>query len=96
MPKTGKRRRIPAARAPKTGKRRRSPAPLGDLPLLVGARLREVRTAHGLSQSELGAPHFTRAHISAIELGKVLPSLGTLAFFARRLGLRLRELTPDV
>lgn len=74
--------------------RRRRPAPAGDLPVRLGERIRGLRIAAGLSQAKLGAPHFTRAHVSAIELGKVLPSLTTLAFFAERLDVQLRDLLP--
>jgi transcriptional regulator with XRE-family HTH domain len=61
----------------------------------IGARLRELREARGLSQAELGAPNFTRAHVSAVELGKVAPSLKTLLFFGQKLQVRLRDLMPD-
>ena len=48
--------------------------------------MREARVAAGLSQAELGAPYFTRAHVSAIELGKIRPAMRTLEHFARKLG----------
>ena len=47
-----------------------------------------------MSQANLGAPYFTRAHVSAIELGKILPAVNTLAHFARKLKLPLREVLP--
>jgi transcriptional regulator with XRE-family HTH domain len=47
-----------------------------------------------MSQAQLGAPYFTRAHVSAIELGKILPAITTLAHFARKLAVPLRELIP--
>jgi transcriptional regulator with XRE-family HTH domain len=65
------------------------------LQVLLGQSLRSARTAKGLSQAQLGAPHFTRAHVSAIELGKIMPSLNTLAFFAQKLDTKLRDLVPD-
>ncbi|HTH71205.1 MAG TPA: tetratricopeptide repeat protein, partial [Candidatus Saccharimonadales bacterium] len=40
----------------------------------------------GLSQAQLGAPHFTRAYVSAIELGKVRPAMKSLDFMAEKLG----------
>src|SRR5436853_628729 len=52
----------------------------------LGDRLREARTAAGLSQAELGAPYFTRAHVSAIELGKIRPAMRSLEHMAKRLG----------
>ncbi len=33
--------------------------------------------------------------VSAVELGKVSPSIKALAFFARKLEIRLRDLIPD-
>ncbi len=34
-----------------------------------------------MSQAQFGAPYFTRAHVSAIELGEILPAIPTLAHF---------------
>src|SRR5437667_400169 len=66
-------------------KRTRTPPPQAEVLSGVGARLREARIACGISQAKLGAPYFTRAHVSAIELGKVSPALKSLAHFARKL-----------
>jgi tetratricopeptide (TPR) repeat protein len=52
----------------------------------IGDRIRQARTDAGLSQAELGAPHFTRAYVSAIELGKVRPAMKSLEFLATKLG----------
>jgi transcriptional regulator with XRE-family HTH domain len=60
----------------------------------VGERIRAFRVARGLSQAELGSPYFTRAHVSAVELGKILPALTALAHFANRLEVSVRELLP--
>jgi len=79
---------------PRSRQRRRRPPPRDDLANNIGAYLRELRLARGLSQANLGAPYFTRAHISAIELGKILPTVNTLAHFARKLKLPLREVLP--
>jgi transcriptional regulator with XRE-family HTH domain len=59
-----------------------------------GSHIRALRLGRGLSQAELGGPYFTRAHVSAIELGKILPSIRALAHFGTRLHLALRELVP--
>ena len=69
---------------PRPQRRRRTPAPQ-----------RELRSQAGLSQAELGAPYFTRAHISAIELGKVSPTLKSLVFLAEKLGRKARDLLPE-
>ena len=38
-----------------------------------------------MSQAQLGAPYFTRAHVSAIELGKIRPAMRSLEHMARKL-----------
>jgi transcriptional regulator with XRE-family HTH domain len=79
---------------PNTQRRRRTPAPKSQIDKVVGARLRELRLAKGLSATALAAPYYTRAHISALELGKIAPSLHALAHFAKQLGVPLRDLIP--
>lgn len=69
-------------------------APAGRAAALVGARLREVRSARGLSQSQVGAPYYGRQAISAVELGRSLPSLRMLRHLAARLGTTVRDLLP--
>lgn len=66
--------------------RQRSPAPVSESLQGLGERLRKARTEAGLSQAQLGAPHFTRAYISALELGKIRPAVSSLEFLAGRLG----------
>src|SRR5256885_7130653 len=51
----------------------------------LGDRLREARVAAGISQAQLGAPYFTRAHVSAIELGKIRPAMRSLEHMAKKL-----------
>src|SRR5437868_4759967 len=91
------RRRGVASKAtrPRASHRRRTPAPADDLHLATGALVRAARGQRGISQTQLGAPYFTRAHISAVELGKAAPSLKTLMHFATKLGVPLRSLVPD-
>ena len=76
-------------------KRVRKPPPKGDLYVRVGQRVREARIKKGVSQAELGAPFFTRAMVSAVELGKISPALKTLAHFATKLEVPLKNLIPD-
>jgi tetratricopeptide (TPR) repeat protein len=52
----------------------------------LGDRLRRARVESGLSQAQLGAPHFTRAYVSALELGKIRPAMKSLEFLASKLG----------
>jgi transcriptional regulator with XRE-family HTH domain len=39
-----------------------------------------------LSQAQLGSPYYTRAHVSAIELGKIRPAMKSLEHMAAKLG----------
>jgi tetratricopeptide (TPR) repeat protein len=70
---------------PATRTRRRRPAPLSPALKKLGERLRDARIAAGLSQAQLGAPYFTRAHVSAIELGKIRPAMRSLEHMAGKL-----------
>jgi transcriptional regulator with XRE-family HTH domain len=70
-------------------RKRRTPAPVG---AGLGERVR-ARARLGLSQAALGSPHLTRAFVSAIELGKVQPSLKSLEHLASKLGVEVGELT---
>lgn len=82
---------MPAQRA----QRKRTPAPMGNTAVRIGKRLRELRERSGLTQSELGAPYFTRSHVSAIEQGRTAPAIKTLVHFARKLRLRrVSDLLP--
>ena len=51
--------------------------------------------AREASQAQIGGAFYTRAHISAIELGKVSPNLATLIYIAHQLELPVRELIPE-
>src|SRR5438552_5588305 len=70
---------------PATRTRRRRPAPLSPSLKKLGERLRDARIASGMSQAQLGAPYFTRAHVSAIELGKIRPAMRSLEHMAKKL-----------
>ncbi len=72
--------------AARRGKRRRHPAPDSRALRTIGERIRAARQQAGLSQSQVGRPHFTRAYVSAVELGKIRPSMRSLEFLAERLG----------
>src|SRR6266540_4810346 len=71
---------------PQIRSRVRRPAPVSEALRQIGERIRQARTEAGLSQAQLGAPHFTRAYVSAIELGKVRPAMKSLDFMAEKLG----------
>ncbi len=50
----------------------------------LGARLRELRLARGLSQAELGDGRFSKEYVSQIERGKTRPTRAALARLAER------------
>lgn len=58
----------------------------------LGRRLRRLRIARGLSQTELAAPHYTHAYVSSIESGRRSPSPRVLQHFADKLGVDPQEL----
>ncbi len=55
----------------------------------VGTNIREVRTKLSMTQAQLAAPEFSISYISAIERGKIRPSLKALSVLARRLDVPL-------
>jgi transcriptional regulator with XRE-family HTH domain len=58
-----------------------------DSPQALGRRLKEARTAAGMSQRELSFPGCTAVYICRIERGDRVPSLQLLRELARRLGV---------
>ncbi len=75
--------------------RRRVPAPVSQSLDRLGERLRKARIEAGLSQAQLGAPHFTRAYVSALELGKIRPAMKSLEFIAAKLGKSIAHFMDD-
>lgn len=55
----------------------------------VGDNIREVRMKLKRTQAQLAAPEFSISYISAIERGKIRPSLKALSILARRLDVPL-------
>src|SRR5579859_7318350 len=80
---------------PQVRTRVRRPAPVSASLAQIGERIRKARTEAGLSQAQLGAPHFTRAYVSAIELGKVRPAMKSLEFMAGKLGKQTSYFLED-
>jgi len=79
----------------RTRARRRSPAPVSEALDRLGERIRKARTEAGLSQAQLGQPHFTRAYVSALELGKIRPAMKSLEFLAEKLGKSVSHFVED-
>src|SRR5690348_9898804 len=53
----------------------------------LGGRLRELRSAAGLTQTELAGGRFSKEYVSQIERGKTQPTGATLRWLAERLGV---------
>lgn len=59
---------------------------------MIGARLRHLRLARGLTQKELASPTYSAAYVSTIESGHRAPSHRALEHFAAKLGVGVEEL----
>src|SRR3954453_11451766 len=55
--------------------------------LRLGERLRQLRVAAGLTQTELAGDRFSKEYVSQIERGKTRPTAGTIEWLADRLGV---------
>src|SRR6478609_6985102 len=53
----------------------------------LGERLRQLRVAAGLTQTELAGDRFSKEYVSQIERGKTRPTEGTIEWLADRLGV---------
>jgi HTH-type transcriptional regulator, quorum sensing regulator NprR len=58
----------------------------------VGARIRALRTARGLTQAQLAEPQYTKAYISMLESGRTRASMKALEHIAGRLGVQPSDL----
>src|SRR5919201_5722434 len=55
--------------------------------LKLGERLRQLRSAAGLTQSDLAGDRFSKEYVSQIERGKTRPTRETVEWLAARLGV---------
>jgi tetratricopeptide (TPR) repeat protein len=62
----------------------------------IGDRLRQLRVAAGLTQSELARDRFSKEYISQIERGKTRPTPETVEWLAARLGVDATFLASGV
>src|ERR671932_1097645 len=53
----------------------------------LGTRLRQLRVAAGLTQSDLAGDRFSKEYVSQIERGKTRPTRETINWLAERLGV---------
>src|SRR6476646_5378230 len=69
-----------------TRKRRRVVVDHRELARAIGGRIRAARIAMGMTQQELAGDRYTKAYVSALELGHAKPSMAALDYLAPRLG----------
>src|SRR6476661_6781821 len=62
----------------------------------LGDRLRQLRVAAGLTQTDLAADRFSKEYISQIERGKTRPTSETVEWLAARLGVDATFLASGV
>src|SRR5262245_459807 len=53
----------------------------------LGDRVRQLRIAHGLTQTDLAGERFSKEYVSQIERGKTRPTGETIEWLAARLGV---------
>lgn len=58
----------------------------------VGARIRSLRTARGMTQAQLAEPNYTKAYISMLESGRTRASMKALEHIAGALGVQPSDL----
>jgi tetratricopeptide (TPR) repeat protein len=64
--------------------------------LRLGERLRQLRVAAGMTQTELAGDRFSKEYVSQIERGKTRPTRETIAWLAGRLGVDAAYLANGV
>src|SRR3982750_2904966 len=62
----------------------------------LGERVRQLRVAAGLTQTELAGDRFSKEYISQIERGKTRPTQETVDWLAARLGVDASFLSSGV
>src|SRR5438067_8102809 len=55
--------------------------------LRLGERLRQLRAAAGMTQTDLAGDRFSKEYVSQIERGKTRPTRETIEWLAQRLGV---------
>jgi tetratricopeptide (TPR) repeat protein len=62
----------------------------------IGDRVRQLRVARGMTQSDLGGDRFTKAYVSQLERGRARPSTAAVEWLALRLNVSARFLEAGV
>src|SRR5262245_35915258 len=58
----------------------------------LGARIRDLRTAKGITQKELAEPGYSRGFLAAVEAGHRVPSDDALSYLSEKLGVDSEDL----
>lgn len=58
----------------------------------LGARIKDARKRRGMTQSDLAQSDFSKSYVSAVERGKIRPSIQALQLLATRLNLQVAAL----
>src|SRR5436305_9057841 len=61
--------------------------PAGPAGARLGERLRQLRVAAGLTQTDLAGERFSKEYVSQIERGKTRPTRETIEWLAQKLGV---------
>jgi transcriptional regulator with XRE-family HTH domain len=61
----------------------------------LGRRIRAARLERGLTQDQIAAGRFSKAYMSAVELGRIRPSVSALSYIATQLELSPANLLDD-
>ena len=65
-------------------------------PSALGERVRQLRIARGLTQTQLGQGRFSKEYVSQIERGRVRPTQAALDWLAERLGVSRQFLEAGI
>ena len=65
-------------------------------PARIGDRVRQLRIARGMTQSDLGGDRLTKTYVSQVERGRARPSAAALEWFSMRLNVSARFLEAGV
>ena len=85
----------PTMHATVTKTRRRVVVDQRALAQAIGTRIRAARLRAGLTQQQLAGDRYTKAYISALELGHAKPSMAALDYLAPRLGTTSDRILAD-
>src|SRR5277367_5540676 len=73
--------------SPRAARASTSGAPAAARVPRLGERLRQLRVAAGLTQTDLAGDRFSKEYVSQIERGKTRPTAETVEWLAHRLGV---------